>query len=181
MKSVTENDETIKATTNWLEHFIIQHNFCPFAAKPFKAKQIRYVSYPVTNENELADKLIDEMLLLKDADPQEIETSIVITPLMLADFMDYNQFLDVVDSIIAELELEGIIQVASFHPDYQFTDLDKDDVRNYTNRSPYPMFHLIREDSITKARQTMDVEAIPDRNMDVLMGLGIENIDREWD
>ena len=95
---------------------------------------------------------------------------------MLADFLDYNQFLDVVDSIIDELNVEDIIQVASFHPDYQFADLDKDDVRNYTNRSPYPMFHLIREDSIEKAREMMDTESIPDRNMDLLLELGIDGI-----
>ena len=85
-------------------------------------------------------------------------------------------FLDVVDSIIHELKVEGLIQVASFHPDYQFADLDKDDVRNYTNRSPYPMFHLIRESSIEKAREQMDTESIPDRNMDLLLDLGIEKV-----
>lgn len=180
MKSTSDNGQYIKATKNWLENFVIKHNLCPFAAKPFNAKQIRYVCCHVTDENELANILIEEMLLLKDANPQEIETSIIIAPLMLADFLDYNQFLDVVDSIIDELGVEGIIQVASFHPDYQFADLDKDDVRNYTNRSPYPMFHLIREDSIEKAREMMDVEAIPDRNMDVLVGLGIENVDKDW-
>jgi len=82
----------------------------------------------------------------------------------------------VVDSIIDELKLEGVIQVASFHPDYQFADLDKDDVRNYTNRSPYPMFHLIRESSIERAREQMDTESIPDRNMDLLLDLGIEKV-----
>ncbi len=119
----TDNDQAIEATKKWLEHFVIKHNFCPFAVKPFRDKRIRYVSYPVSSEKELADKLIDEIQLLKDADPQEIETTLVIAPLMLTDFLDYNQFLDVVDSIIDELDVEGIIQVASFHPDYQFADL----------------------------------------------------------
>ena len=181
MKSTAESDRFIKATKNWLEQFVIKHNFCPFAAKPFKSNNIRYVSYAVTDEGELADKLIDEILLLKDANPQEIETSIVIAPTMLADFLDYNQFLNIVDAIIKELDAEGVIQVASFHPAYQFADLDVTDVRNYTNRSPYPMFHLIREDSIAKAREMMDVEAIPDRNMDLLVELGIENVKKKWD
>jgi len=176
MNTTTDNDQAIQATKEWLEHFVIKHNFCPFAVKPFRDKRIRYVSYPVSSEKELADKLIDEMLFLKDADPQEIETTLVIVPNLLTDFLDYNQFLDVVDSIIDELNVEGVIQVASFHPDYQFADLDKDDVRNYTNRSPYPMFHLIREDSIEKAREMMDTESIPDRNMDLLMDLGIDGI-----
>lgn len=180
MTTNTENDQYITATRNWLEQFVIQHNLCPFAAKPFRGNRIRYVSYPVTTEEELAAKLIDEILLLKDANPQEIETSIVIAPRMLADFLEYNQFLNVADSIIAELGVEGIIQIASFHPDYQFADLDSDDVRNYTNRSPYPMFHLIREDSIEKAREMMDVEAIPERNMELLLELGIENVTKKW-
>jgi len=181
MNANTENDQYIAATKNWLEHFVIQHNLCPFAAKPFRGNRIRYVSYPVSTEEELVDKLIDEILLLKDANPQETETSLVIAPLMLADFLDYNQFLDVADSILAELDVEGIIQIASFHPDYQFADLDRDDVRNYTNRSPCPMFHLIREDSIAKAREMMDVESIPDRNMELLLELGIEKVARKWE
>ena len=176
MNITTDNEKVIDATKKWLEQFVIKHNFCPFAVKPFRDKRIRYVSYPVCNEKDLTDKLIYEILLLKGADPQEIETTLVIAPLMLADFLDYNQFLNVVDSIIDELQVEGIIQVASFHPEYQFADLGKDDVRNYTNRSPYPMFHLIREGSIEKAREMMDTESIPDRNMDLLMKLGIDGI-----
>ncbi|WP_455201130.1 DUF1415 domain-containing protein [Kaarinaea lacus] len=168
--------QVIDATKQWLEHFVIKHNFCPFAVKPYKEKRIRYVSYAVTTEQALAEKLIDEVLLLKEADPQEVETTLVIAPLMLHDFFDYNQFLNVVDSIIEKLDAEGIIQVASFHPEYQFADLEKDDVRNYTNRSPYPMFHLIREDSIEKARNSMDTDTIPVRNMDLLMDLGIDRV-----
>ncbi len=175
-----EEDKVIRATRNWLEQFVIRHNLCPFAARPFKQKKIRYASYPVDNEEELAARLIDELLLLKETDAKEIETSIVIAPCMLANFLDYNQFLDVVDSIIEELDVEGVIQVASFHPDYQFADLAGDDVRNYTNRSPYPMFHLIREDSIEQARQAMDTEAIPERNMELLSELGIEKVRKDW-
>ncbi len=176
-----ENEQYIKATKKWLEQFVIKHNLCPFAAKPFKQDKIRYVSYPVISEEELVTKLIEEILFLKEADAQDIETSIFVAPLILENFLDYNQFLAVVDSIIDELGVEGMIQVASFHPDYQFADLEPDDVRNYTNRSPYPMFHLIREDSIEKAREMMDVEAIPDRNMDLLLQLGIEKVNKKWD
>lgn len=175
-----ENEQIIQATKNWLEHFVIKHNFCPFAAKPFREKRIRYTSYSVSTEQELVDRLIEELLLLKEADPLEIETSIVIVPCMLTDFLDYNQFLDVADSILTELNVEGLLQIASFHPQYQFADLDVDDVRNYTNRSPYPMFHLIREDSIEKAREMMDTEAIPDRNMELLQELGIEQVCKNW-
>lgn len=180
MNTDADTDQYITATINWLEYFVIQHNLCPFAAKPFRQERIRYVSCPAGNEKELADTLIDEILLLKDTDPQEIETSLVITPHMLADFADYNQFLDVADSIIEALDVTGIIQIASFHPDYQFADLARDDVRNYTNRSPYPMFHLIREDSIARAREMMDVEAIPERNMRLLLELGTDEVVKKW-
>lgn len=180
MTTSSESEQIIQATKNWLEQFVIKHNFCPFAAKPFREKRIRYVSYPVETEQVLVDKLIEEILLLKDADPNDVETSIVIAPSILADFLDYNQFLDVADSILTELNMDGLIQIASFHPQYQFADLDKDDVRNYTNRSPYPMFHLIREESIEKAREMMDTEAIPDRNMALLLELGIDKVRKDW-
>jgi hypothetical protein len=176
-----QNDKAVSATKNWLEHFVIAHNFCPFAAKPFNEDRIRYVSCSATDEENLVNALVDEILFLKEAKQQETETAILIVPLMLADFLEYNQFLDVVDSIIHELKVEGVIQVASFHPDYQFADLDKDDVRNYSNRSPYPMFHLIRESSIEKAREQMDTESIPDRNMDLLLDLGIEKVKKNWE
>jgi len=173
---MTDDDRPIEETKQWLEYFVIKHNFCPFATKPFHDNRIRYVVCMSTDEKDLADKLIDEILFLKDADPQEIETTLVIAPRILAEFPDYNQFLDVADAIMDDLNVEGIIQVASFHPDYQFADLDRDDVRNYTNRSPYPMFHLIRENSVEKARAQMDTESIPIRNMELLMELGIDGV-----
>ena len=180
MTACKDEHQTIQATKNWLAHFVIKHNFCPFAAKPFRENRIRYVSYPVDTEEALVEKLIAEILLLKNASPQDVETSVVIAPDLLSNFLDYNQFLDVADSLLAELGVEGVIQIASFHPDYQFADLDRDDVRNYTNRSPYPMFHLIREASIEKACEVMDTEAIPHRNMEVLLALGIEKVSKEW-
>ena len=175
----TEGDQVIEQTKKWLEKFVIKHNLCPFAVKPFRDNRIRYVNCSASNEKELADILIDEILLLRDMDPEKTETTLVIAPFVLVDFLDYNQFLNVVDSIIDELNVEGVIQVASFHPDYQFADLGKDDVRNYTNRSPYPMFHLIREDSIEKAREMMDTESIPDRNMQLLMDIGLDGVNKK--
>lgn len=180
MISELQNDKIVSTTKNWLEHFVIAHNLCPFAASPFSKDKIRYVSCSATNEDTLVNTLVDELLFLNEVKQQDTETTILIVPLMLADFLDYNQFLNVVDSNIAALKLKGVIQVASFHPAYQFADLDKDDVRNYTNRSPYPMFHLIRESSIEKAREQMDTESIPDRNMDLLLDLGIEKVRKDW-
>ena len=176
MSSGQQDDPAVKATQEWLAQFVIQHNLCPFAAKPFREQRIRYARYAVDTEEALVDSLIDEILLLKEADPQQTETSLVIVPAMLADFLEYNQFLDVADALLAQLEVVGMIQIASFHPDYQFADLSSDDVRNYTNRSPYPMFHLIREDSIEQARGMMDTDAIPERNMALLLELGIDKV-----
>jgi hypothetical protein len=176
-----QNDKAVSAIKNWLEYFVIAHNFCPFAVKPFSKGKIRYVSCSATDEDKLVNTLVDEILFLKEAKPQETETTILIVPLMFADYLEYNQFLNVVDGKIRELKVKGVIQVASFHPDYQFADLDKDDVRNYTNRSPYPMFHLIRESSIEKAREQMDTESIPDRNMELLLELGIEKVRKNWE
>jgi hypothetical protein len=176
-----QNDKAVSAIKDWLEHFVIAHNLCPFAANPFNKNKIRYVSCSATDEDALMNTLVDEIFFLNEAEQQQTETTIIIVPLMLSDFLDYNQFLNAVDLKIQELKVKGVIQVASFHPDYQFADLDNDDVRNYTNRSPYPLFHLIRESSIEKAREQMDTESIPDRNMDLLLDLGINKVRKNWE
>jgi len=164
-------------TKQWIEKIIIAHNFCPFAKKPFIQDTIRYKVCNATSSEIVVDDLVDELLYLHEASPTEVETSLLIVPYTLTEFEDYNQFLDVVDSALEELDLIDIIQVASFHPEYCFADLDPDDVRNYTNRSIYPMFHLIRENSVEHARATHpDVEAIPDKNMDLLLEIGLDVI-----
>ncbi|MDX1812931.1 MAG: DUF1415 domain-containing protein, partial [Gammaproteobacteria bacterium] len=125
----------------------------------------------------LVDILIDELLLLSQADINDIETSILIMPNLFKDFEEYNQFGVILDQLIDSLKLNGVIQIATFHPDYQFADLAADDVRNYTNRSPYPLFHLIREDSVEKARASYpDIEEIPDKNMQKLESLGLDKV-----
>jgi len=176
MNEDIDDNASIIASRKWIEQFVVKHNLCPFAAKPVKEKRIRYVSYAGSREDELAETLVSEIVFLLQTDPLNVETSIVVVPMMFADFLDYNQFLDVVDDIIDQLKVDGVIQVASFHPQYQFADLSVDDVRNYTNRSPYPMFHLIREDSIKVARQKMETETIPERNMGLLLTLGIDSV-----
>ena len=168
--------QVIGVTEKWLQDFVIRHNLCPFASAPFRNRRIRITSYDGVSEELLAAKLAEEILLLQQADPKEVETSILVTPRMFTDFSEYNQFLDVADVIIAEINMAGLIQVASFHPAYQFADLAQNDVRNYTNRSPYPMFHLIREDSIESARYAMDVDSIPERNMDLLQKMGLDEV-----
>ena len=170
----TDNERAIDLTRGWVEQVVIKHNFCPFAAKPFRENKIRYAVSNAENEKDLVDCLVDELAKLRDTDKSQIETSILILTSCLADFENYNQFLDIVDAILEEMDLEGEIQVATFHPDYCFADLSADDVRNYTNRSIYPMFHLIREESVEAARDFYpDVEQIPDNNMKHLEDMGL--------
>jgi hypothetical protein len=172
--------QAIAATRRWVEQVVIKHNFCPFAHKPAHSNTIRYVASPAQETDGLVEDLVEELVLLRDADHTKIETTILVAPNCLEEFDDYNQFLDLVDMLIQRFNLQGIIQVASFHPDYQFADLERDDVRNYTNRSPYPMFHLILEESIARARDTYpNVEAIPDNNMELLQKLGLAEAQRQ--
>lgn len=175
-------DQVIAETRCWVEQMVIRHNFCPFAHKPARNNAIRYVVSETDNEDGLVEELVNELLLLRDADHERVETTVLVAPNCLQRFEDYNQFLDVVDMLIEQFALQGVIQVASFHPDYQFADLERDDVRNYTNRSPYPMFHLILEESIERARATYpDVEAIPENNMKLLLELGLDEVKRQVD
>lgn len=175
----TESEE-VRKVKKWLQNIVIHYNFCPFAKKPFKQNKIRYFLSHAETVEALVDEVIDELLALHKADVNEIETTIMIVPGVLKDFEEYNEFGVVLDQLIASLKLTGIIQIATFHPDYQFADLDKEDVRNYTNRSPYPLFHLIREDSIEQARASYaDIDKIPEKNMDKLETMGLENIKLE--
>ncbi len=168
-------EEIVRQTRRWLEKAVIGLNLCPFA-KPVHARdQIRYVvSEAETPEDLLAD-LIGELQTLAAAEPEEIETTLLIHPGVLNDFLDYNDFLGVAEDAVADLGLEGVIQVASFHPRYQFADTAPDDVTNYTNRSPYPTLHLLREASVERAVAAVpDVSEIYERNMETLRKLGVE-------
>lgn len=175
-----QDDIIIEETRRWIKEIVIGNNFCPFAAKPFIEERIRYFSSTAEDEKTLVDDVISELILLRDADPAEIETSVLIAARCFETFEDYNQFLSLVDMIVEKLELSGTIQVASFHPDYCFEDLAEDDVRNFTNRSIYPMFHFIREDSVEHARAIFpDIDEIPTRNMEKLISLGINRMRKQ--
>ncbi len=170
-----ERDAVIAATEAWLEKAVIGLNLCPFAKSVHVKKQVRYVVSEATTPEELLEQLMDELQLLADTDPEKVDTTLLIHPQVLTDFADFNEFLDVADAALEDMELVGELQVASFHPDYQFADTEKDDIGNYSNRSPYPTLHLIREDSIDRA-----VEAFPDaadifeKNIETLEKLGHE-------
>lgn len=175
MKNQPELDPVIEATRRWLEKAVIGLNLCPFAGQPWRQGRIRMQVSDATNLQELAQDLADELLALQDADPAYRETTLLIHPNVLGDFLDYNDFLDIADRLLEDLGLDGTLQVASFHPDYQFADSAPDDPANCTNRSPYPMLHLLREASIEKAAANHPApEAIFERNIETLRDLGVE-------
>ena len=170
-------DDPIAATRLWLERAVIGLNLCPFA-KAVQAKgQVRFVLSDDEAPGALLETLGAELLLLRDAPPEDIDTTLIVHPRVLVDFLDYNDFLEQADALVAELGLEGVLQVASFHPDYQFAGTGPDDVENFTNRSPYPTLHLLREDSVARAVEAFpDPDAIVERNIETLRRLGRD----EW-
>lgn len=153
-------------TQQWLNDVVIGLNLCPFAAKPQRNKQIKIVVTPATTEEQILEVLLQEFLMLQQTTPKELETTLVVIPNFLQDFMDYNFFLDWVDALIKQQGFEGEFQVASFHPDYCFADAEPEDDQNLTNRAPYPVIHLIREESMEKVlKHYPDPESIPDNNI----------------
>jgi hypothetical protein len=167
--------EVIAHTKLWLERAVIGLNLCPFAKAVFIKDQIRYVVSSAQTPEELLVDLMAELKLLQQADPEAIDTTLLIHPDALRDFLDYNDFLDVADAAVEELELDGEIQVASFHPEYQFAGTDIDDISNYTNRAPYPTLHLLRETSVERAVDAFPEAAqIFDKNMRTLQQLGLD-------
>ena len=150
-------------------------NLCPFANRELIADRVRFVVSDARSEVALLKALAFELEFLGRT--PSVETTLVIHPHVLADFSHYNQFLDNADRLLVALELEGLFQIASFHPDYQFADTDIDDAENYTNRSPVPILHLLREASLEKAiASTTDVDQIPQRNIETMNRLGTESL-----
>jgi len=169
----------VAETLAWLEQVVVGLNLCPFARAVLTRRQVRCVASAAAGEAELLERLGEELALLAAADPEETDTTLLVCTHALADFDAYNQFLDPADALLRAMHLEGVIQVASFHPHYRFADSDADDVTNATNRSPWPTLHLLREASVERA-----VAAIPDpatiyaANMRTLQALGAEGWER---
>lgn len=177
--SPVERDAVIAATQCWLERAVIGLNLCPFAKAVHVKQQIRYVVSAATTPEALLEQLMDELQYLADADPEQVDTTLLIHPQVLADFEDYNEFLDVADAALEDMDLVGELQVASFHPDYQFADTDKNDIDNYTNRAPYPTLHLLREDSVERAVAAFpQASEIFEKNIATLRQLGHDGWDR---
>ena len=167
------HDPVLVRSRLWLERAVIGLNLCPFAKAVHVQDQVRWVHSDATDEQGLLADLVHELQLLQDADPASVQTTLIVHPHVLEDFEDYNQFLDIADAAIAELELEGEIQVASFHPQYRFAGSEPDAIEDFSNRSPYPMLHLLRESSIARAVAAFpDAERIYGRNIEALRRLG---------
>lgn len=174
-----DHDAVIADTVRWMEKAVIGLNLCPFAKAVHVKRQIRYVVSDATTPEELLEQLMDELQHLADADPEKVDTTLLIHPNVLQDFEDYNEFLDVADAALEDMNLDGELQVASFHPDYQFADTEKNDIDNYTNRSPYPTLHLLREESVERAVDAFpEASDIFEKNIATLRALGHEGWDR---
>ena len=173
------DEEIIAATRNWLEKAVIGLNLCPFAKAVYVKNQVRFVVSSATTPEALLEQLMDELQFLSDTDAEQVDTTLLIHPFVLGDFMDYNEFLDVADAAVEDMLLAGEIQVASFHPDYQFADTDPNDISNYTNRAPYPILHLLREESIDRAVEAFpEAEAIFEKNIETMEKLGHDGWDK---
>lgn len=173
--AIPSDEEVIAQTKVWLERAVIGLNLCPFAKSVHIKNQIRYVVSPAQTPEELAADLVAELEVLAEANPEKIDTTLLIHPYVMQDFLDFNDFLEVADATVEELDLDGILQVASFHPEYQFEGTEFDDIDNYTNRAPFPTLHLLREESIDKAVAAFpEAEEIYEKNIQTLRALGHE-------
>lgn len=170
------DDASVVAETRaWLERAVIGLSLCPFAKAVYQKDQIRYVVSRATTLAALRREVAVELRLLAAADPERIETSLLMLPDALASFLEFNEFLGVADAQIQALGLGGEIQIASFHPGYQFADSEPDAIENFTNRSPFPTLHLLREESVERAVQAFpDPASIYEKNMTTLRALGDE-------
>ena len=176
-----DQDDVIARTCRWLEEAVIGLNLCPFAKAVHVKGQVAYRVSLATDPAQLAQELQQALSDLATADAETVDTLLLIHPLVLTDFYDYNEFLDVVDALVDAAGLEGVLQVASFHPDYQFADTPATDRANLTNRSPYPMLHLLREDSVSRAVDSLaDPSSVYQRNIKLLRQMPDEEIDRIW-
>lgn len=180
--ALPEDAPYLTPTTRWLERAVIGLNLCPFARAPHVQGKLRMRVSHARDTDALLDDLCGELQSLNALTADECETGLLIHPFVLENFLDYNDFLDVADAAVQTLGLEGVWQVASFHPHYQFADSEPDDVENFSNRSPFPTLHLLREASIERAMEQMsDTDAIYRRNIETLQKLGPQGWQALWD
>ena len=157
----------------WLERAVIGLNLCPFAKAVYARQQVRIVISDASTERALLQQLGEELALLRDTPAAQVDTTLLVHPQVLGEFLDYNDFLDHADALVEALELDGVLQVASFHPHYQFADTEPDDAENLTNRAPHPILHLLREDSVARAVEAYpEPDSIIERNIETMQKLG---------
>lgn len=179
MTSTPSSLDPLTATRQWIERAVIGLNLCPFAKAVYVKEQVRLVLSDASTPEALLEELAEELVLLRDTPAEQIDTTLIVHPDVLTDFLDYNDFLDNADAAVEALDLDGVLQVASFHPDYQFAGAAVDDVANFTNRSPFPTLHLLREDSVERAVAAFpDPDVIVERNIETLERLGQDGWER---
>ena len=165
----------LRATQKWIDEVVVGLGFCPFASASIKAGGLRLELCATTEVEDLCRLLVDELVFLQSQKGETYDSTLLVHPNLLSDFAVFNEFLGMCEDILAGLSLEGVFQIASFHPRYCFADADENDVGNYTNRSPYPMLHILREASIEAALKTYpDPQNIPTRNIKLTQDLGLQ-------
>ena len=181
MSEPLSDEAVVAATRRWLERAVIGLNLCPFARAPYLKNRVRIVVSPARDEEALLLDLCEELQRLAVTDEDDVETTLLVHPHVLDDFLAFNDFLDVADAALQEMKLEGELQIASFHPDYEFADAPLGDVANFTNRSPFPTLHLLRESSIERAVEAVDdTDAIYERNIARLREMGVAGWNALW-
>ena len=167
------DEEVLKKTRHWLEKAVIGLNLCPFAKAVYVKNQVRLVVSHARHADDLLEELDSELDLLVATPAEQLETTLLIHPMLFDDFLDFNDFLEVAEGVVDEHGLEGIIQLASFHPQFQFEGTEVADISNYTNRAPFAILHLLREESVEKAVAAFpQAEAIFEQNIATLEKLG---------
>lgn len=167
------DEQIIKSTEDWLVKAVIGLNLCPFAKPVHLRKAIRFVVSKAHDEESVMNDLADELIYLSEADSKVCETTLLILPKILSDFVDFNDFMELADQLLEEMDLTGTFQIANFHPFYQFAGTEPNDIENYTNRSPYPILHLIREASIEEALKSVrNPDEIFENNISTMKKLG---------
>jgi len=176
-----DDEAVIAAMREWIEKAVIGLNLCPFAKAVYVKDQVRYVVSSARHLDGLLEDLDRELDFLAAADPDEIDTTLLIHPTLLLDFLDFNDFMQLAEAAVDEHDLDGVIQIASFHPHFQFEGTAPDDLGNYTNRAPFPTLHLLREASIERAVAAFpEAETIYQRNIETLQKLGLEGWQALW-
>jgi len=167
------DDEVLEKTRHWLEAAVIGLNLCPFAKAVYVKNQVRLVVSKARHADDLLEELDRELDLLVATPASEIDTTLLIHPTLFEDFLDFNDFLEVAEGVVDEHGLEGVIQLASFHPQFQFDGTELDEISNYTNRAPFAILHLLREGSVERALEAFpQADAIFEANIATLEKLG---------